>query len=116
MPSIPCSHCAGSGVRKLPLHLFRVLLEVRGLGRATARQVCHELRTFEPVAVTAMSNRLADLLALGFLARVREGKTWIYFLPRTVSRVGATPRTTNRTGSPVTRSLDGDVATERTPA
>ena len=93
LPRVVCGHCAGAGTVDMPKHLFDVLLAVRALGRATAREVRDRLRT--RVSLTAFNNRLETLRSLGLLAREPiDGRSVVYHLPRIVSKAQKTERAT----------------------
>jgi DNA-binding transcriptional ArsR family regulator len=89
IPHVSCYRCKGTGSVPMPAHLFAVLLEVRAAGRGiTASEVAKQLYTLTGLGKTAFNNRLEDLRALGLVNRYRDGKTWVYHLPRIVSRLG----------------------------
>lgn len=58
----------------MPDHLVEVLIWL-GRSRMTAGQLQGQIRGVTP---SAISNRLAHLLSLGFVTRERNGKFWVY--------------------------------------
>lgn len=56
--------------------MLETLAVVKRLRSASASQVSSDLVIF--ANVTAVNNRLEDLRALGFVARTRNGKSWLY--------------------------------------
>ena len=74
--TIKCECCGGTGKRPLSDDMLETLEAVRHLKNAHSAQVC------EAIGYTctqeAMSNRLVELMRLGFLARKRNGKFWVY--------------------------------------
>jgi len=90
IPTVPCACCDGSGMVTLPLHLFRVLLEMRHLGSARASDVIKALATLEPVTPTAMANRLASLERLGFLTSDKDGRRRMYRVVEAEGETGGT--------------------------
>lgn len=80
VPAITCEKCSGSG--KVPLHEH--LAET--LGKIPACGAVAENVQSNGITQNAVSNRLADLLALGLVIRQREGKFWRYFHTPTGTR------------------------------
>lgn len=74
---IQCPKCHGEG--KIPMgdELHAALAAVKSKKRITAPELYHIIKT-PWISPTAANNRLNDLVALGFLERHREGKTWVY--------------------------------------
>lgn len=70
---IPCHHCDGTGAIPLPDHLADTLDEVHGEITSLDLQ-----KKFPSTTQNAKSNYLEALRKLGFLARRRRGKWWVY--------------------------------------
>ncbi len=71
--TISCPECHGKGNIPLPYHLAMTLGMLRTPKTAT------ELGGLIPsISASSFSNRLAELMALGFVKREREGKFWRY--------------------------------------
>lgn len=99
VPGVACSHCGGTGRRALPSHLWLVLLAVRRLRHASARDVKDAL--LGAVGVTAYNNQLEQLRELGFVARENvTGRDVVYFLPRVVSRPRLPPKRVGAVSTP----------------
>ncbi len=73
---IQCECCGGTGKRPLSGDMHETLEAVMHLKNAHAAQVCEAIG--HTCTQEAMSNRLADLMRLGFLTRKRRGKFWLY--------------------------------------
>lgn len=74
--TIKCECCGGTGKRPLSGDMHETLEAVMHLKNAHAAQVCEAIG--HTCTQEAMSNRLADLMRLGFLTRKRNGKYWVY--------------------------------------
>jgi hypothetical protein len=82
---VPCRACGGCGLVPLPYALAGTLAYVRAAGSATSlaclRAANRDNEAFgdPPLGHTALANRLAVLVELGFLRRVRKrGKAYVY--------------------------------------
>lgn len=75
-PWIQCRHCAGTGTVTLSDKLNSVLKTIRRKPGIDSLMLAKTHRT----ASTAMNNRLADLLNLGFVIRTRQGKLYQWTL------------------------------------
>lgn len=76
IPRVACHHCNGSGKLPLSAEMWDTLQTVRRLQETDAAEMAQALEW--KGHVTAMNNRLADLMRLGFLRRTKEGKRWMY--------------------------------------
>lgn len=75
-PLIACHCCNGTGKTRLGEELWEVLHHVRYFRTATALDVANALAWNG--SVTAMNNRLENLMNLGFLKRRKDGRAWRY--------------------------------------
>lgn len=93
---IQCECCGGTGKRPLSGDMHETLEAVMHLKNAHAAQVCEAIG--HTCTQEAMSNRLADLMRLGFLTRKRRGKFWLYEA-NTNGEVAPTLPSTKSTGA-----------------
>lgn len=77
-PTRKCAHCDGTGEIALSNELTEALGAVRALKRATALTVRDKLDPWHKLHPTAFNNRLNDLVRVGLLKRMKNGKTGIY--------------------------------------
>lgn len=71
--TIKCDKCGGGGTLPLPDHLAHTLQMLRTPKSAT------DMHSLVPsVSAGCFSNRLGELLALGFVKREKNGKFWRY--------------------------------------
>lgn len=75
-PLLKCECCGGMGKRPMSDDLHETLEAVIHLKSAHSAQVVEAIGY--SCAPTAMNNRLAELMRLGFLTRTRRGKFWVY--------------------------------------
>lgn len=75
-PMLKCECCGGTGKRPMSDDLHETLEAVIHLKAAHSAQVVEAVG--HQCTQEAMSNRLADLLRMGFLTRKRHGKFWVY--------------------------------------
>jgi hypothetical protein len=73
---LKCECCGGTGTRPMSGDLHETLEAVIHLKSAHSAQVVEAVG--HNCKQEAMSNRLADLMRLGFLTRKRSGKFWVY--------------------------------------
>lgn len=75
-PLVVCHHCQGRGKIPMSEELWEALHHVRHFKSATAQDVANALAWNGHV--TAMNNRLEDLMNLGLLKRRKDGRQWRY--------------------------------------
>ena len=81
---VPCPTCGGSGqvpfARQYPRHA-RTCRLLYGCPPQSATDLHRAAVTpYEPIGITAWSQRLEDLRALGFVEREKRGRQWLYSL------------------------------------
>ena len=76
MPMVECHHCKGTGKLPLSEELSEVFEHVRYFKTSTAQDLANALAWNG--SVTAMNNRLEDLMNLGLLKRFKDGRRWRY--------------------------------------
>jgi hypothetical protein len=76
-PKVPCPKC-GIGWTFMGDELFDTLTTVGKLREATPHQVKAKLDPTDSFHATAFNNRLEDLRKLGFVAREKRGRNWVY--------------------------------------
>lgn len=73
---VKCSKCKGSGKTHLSEEYMVILRATAGMRKITAKAVADRIKWIGHV--TAMNNRLTDLMKLEFYSRRREGRTFVY--------------------------------------
>lgn len=73
--TIPCRHCDGKGTVPLKQHLEEILSFVKRHPGCTTEQFHAQ---FPLVTMAAATNRLEDLIDLGLVTRIRQGKFYYY--------------------------------------
>jgi DNA-binding transcriptional ArsR family regulator len=76
--TLECPECHGKGRVPLPHHLAVLLPILKNHPGATVEKI-HSIQR-DQVSPNAISNRLSDLMAMGFISRHREGKFFHYRL------------------------------------
>lgn len=79
-PTITCPTCKGTGTSTLTKELRETFSMFDAKSRLTAKQV-HETTT-EELTLPAVNNRLETLRNLGLLDRVKDGRSFKYFLAK----------------------------------
>jgi hypothetical protein len=74
---VRCGACKGSGRVPLTEEHAQVLDQLRGVGQATAGELC-AIRRFREVGHTAMCNRLAFLERAGLATHRKRGREKVY--------------------------------------
>lgn len=75
-PRVTCTKCKGDGTIELSDEYMIVLRATAGMRKITAPGVAARIKWVGHI--TAINNRLQDLLKLGFYSRRREGRTFVY--------------------------------------
>ncbi len=75
-PLVTCTKCQGEGMTELSDEYMSVIRAASGMKKITAVAVAKKIKWVGHV--TAINNRLTDLMDMGFFSRRREGRTFVY--------------------------------------
>ena len=75
-PLVTCTKCNGEGMTELSDEYMSVIRAASKMKKVTAAAVAKKINWRGHV--TAINNRLTDLMEMGFFTREREGRVFVY--------------------------------------